>query len=317
MGAVTLLGLGSLLASGCAVLKPAEPVVRSQETWSFGAHEGRKYVTAHFDIYSTLLDRSFEEALPAYLEAAHQEYVKLIPPNPQSPDHLQTYIFETRAQWERFAAHLFPTRFPVYRQIAAGGFSEGNVCAAYYIRRPYTLSVLAHEGLHQYVAQHCAVGLPAWLNEGLATYCESFDLPGDEVRFTPQRNSFRINALRDALQAKAVLPLRAMLATDAGAVIVEGRSVKTRTYYAQAWALVCYLRHGALGQYAAGFNRLLRDLSTGDVPVMAQAAKIRAPSPSSTSFGEAVFRAYITEDLDEFERGFERYLYELAGFRHE
>ena len=314
---VALAALALTLLGGCSLVGPAEPVVQAEEPWTFSRYEGHQFVTAHFDLYSTLTDADFEKALPAYLEAAYREYARLIPPKKGEDQRLQTYVFNTRAQWERFAATRFPARFPVYRQIAAGGFSEGNMCVAYYIRRPYTLSVLAHEGMHQYVAQNCAVTLPAWLNEGLATYCESFELPGDKVHFTPRRNTFRINALRDALQSDTVLPLRAMLATDAGAVIIERQSVKTRTYYAQAWALVCYLRHGALGKYAGGFNKLLDDLSTGDVPVMAQAAKIRAPSPSTTSFGEAVFRAYITEDLDGFEEGFEGYLYDLAGFRQE
>ena len=60
---------------------------------------------------------------------------------------------------------------------------------------------------------------------------------------------------------------------------------------------------------------MMADLVSGELPTMAQAAKIRAPEPGRTSYGEAVFRAYITEDLAEFDRGFEAYMHELAGFR--
>ena len=47
---------------------------------------------------------------------------------------------------------------------------------------------------------------------------------------------------------------------------------------------------------------------------MARAAKIRAPQPAQTSYGEAVFRAYITENLAAFDESFEAYLYELTGY---
>lgn len=303
------------LQSGCRAVLPLRPVTQTVEPWTFEKVEGRRILTPHFAIHSTLRDAQLEEALPDYLEAAHREYAALVPPRMGQEDRLQTYVFDQRGQWERFAARQFPQRFSVYQQISAGGFSEGATCAAYYIGRSYTLSVLAHEGMHQYLAQNCDVRLPAWLNEGLATYCESFEAPGNRVVFTPRRNTFRINALREALQAKTLLPLADMLATDAGTVIVEGRSAKTRTYYAQAWALVVYLRHGAAGRHERGFNRLLRDLASGETAIVTQAARIRSPNPSGTSFGEAMFRAYITEDLESFEADFERHVHELAGFK--
>ena len=88
----------------------------------------------------------------------------------------------------------------------------------------------------------------------------------------------------------------------------------TKAYYAQAWALVTFLQHGAEGKYAAGFRQMLDGIVSGELPTLAQAAKIRAESPSTTSFGEAVFRAYITEDLAGFEAEFQPYLEELVGF---
>jgi hypothetical protein len=105
-----------------------------------------------------------------------------------------------------------------------------------------------------------------------------------------------------------------MLATDAGSVIAEGQSSQTRTYYAQAWALVCMLRHGEHGRYAAGFDHLLADIRSGELPTIAQAAKIRAAHPAATSFGEAVFRAYFEEDPHEFQPRYEAYLYKLVEF---
>ena len=312
LSAVVIAALG---VGGCKSAPAPKVVSVTEEPWSFGRAEARKLVTEHFDIYTTLTDVELRAALPAFLEAAHEQYVSLLPPPAGEYARLQTYVFDNRNQWERFARERFPKRFRVYQRISAGGFASGNLCVVYYLRRTYTLSVLAHEGMHQYFANHFDVPLPAWLNEGMATYCESFELPRGRPVFTPQRNTFRINGLREALSTQTVLPLQQMLATDAGEVILQGQSRLIKTYYAQAWAMAVFIRHGAEGRYAAGFDRLLADIVSGDLPQTAQAAKIRAPSPSKTSYGEAVFRAYITEDLETFERDFETYLYQLAGFR--
>ncbi len=307
--------LASILVAGCETAPAPVHFDMQSEPWTLGPFKGTHIATDHFDIYSTLMDKQFEQALPGFLEAAHREYTGLLPPPPDSDKRLQTYVFNTRRQWERFAAARFPRLFPVYQQISAGGFAHGNVCVVYYILRPYTLSVLAHEGMHQYFADHFAVPLPAWLNEGLATYCESFEFSSGSPVFTPQHNTFRLNDLRDALSTDTVLPLREMLATDAGKVIVQGRSRLVKTYYAQAWAMTVFLQHGADGKYAAGFSRLLADITSGELPVIAQAAKISAPSPSQTSYGEAVFRAYITTDLPLFEQELRAFMFELAGFK--
>ena len=313
--AVAVLGLVAFAASGCHQSGPDDPVPQRREPWSFGDSAGRKIVTKHFDIYSTLLDTGLEDALPDYLEAAYRQYVDLLPPANPDASRLATYVFQSRSQWERFTRQNSPQRYPVYRRIGAGGYSGGRPCVVYNVRRPYPLSVLAHEGMQKYFANQFATRIPAWLNEGMATYCESFDLAGDRITFTPTRNSFRINNLRDSLRTGRIMPLRALLATDAGSVIAEGQSAKTGSYYAQAWALLCYLRHGSGGEYREGFARMLAGIRDGDLPTVAQAAKIRADQPADTSFGEAVFRAYITEDLDAFSEGFESYLYELAGFK--
>ncbi len=304
-----------ILTTGCESPAPTREVRFSSDSWSFRGYEGRKMQTDHFDVYSTLVDSGLEEALPAFLEAAYEQYSSLLPPPDGQFPRLQTYVFDNRVQWEQFTYDTFPTKYDIYRRINAGGYAEGNQCVIYYLRRMYTLSVLAHEGMHQYFANYFKVRLPAWLNEGLATYCESYDLPGGKPRFTPQRNTFRLNSLRQSLSAGAFLPIRDMLSTDAGQVVVQGRSRVTTTYYAQAWAMTVFIRHGAGGRYSAGFDRLLEGIVAGDMPRMAQAAKIRAPEPSKTSYGEAVFRAYITEDLEVFEREFKKYLYELAGFK--
>lgn len=307
--------LAWVLTTGGGCSSGSKEVVQfSEEPWAFGKIKGTKLSTEHFDIHSTLTDAQLQEALPEFLEAAYDQYDSLLPA-PDSGSRLQTYILNNRSQWEAFAKSKFPRRFPIFRKISAGGFAVGNECVVYYIRRTYTLSVLAHEGMHQYFANYFSTPLPAWLNEGLATYCESYELPNDKAVFTPQRNSFRLNALREALTTESVLPLRAMLSTDAGKVINRGSSRLTKTYYAQAWALVCFMRHGADEAYADGFQDMLDAIVTGELANAAKIASIQPSARGKTSFGESVFRAYITDDSETFEQQFNDYLFKLVGFK--
>ena len=302
-------------AAGCTTADRTPPVTVTRADWSFDGVPGRKLTTTHFDIYSTLTDAPFEKALPGFLEAAHRQYAALLPPS-DTTDRLQTYVFANRRQWDAFTRRRFPQRYRVYRQIGSGGFANGNVCVAYYLRsRAPTLAVLAHEGMHQYFAHHFKGPLPAWINEGLACYCESYDLPGGTPRFTPRHNTFRINALREALALDALIPLDEMLATDAGKVIVNGQSRRIKTYYAQAWAMVLFCRDGGNDTYAAGFERMLGDITTGRLQRVARANQISSPGASQTSYGKAVFRAYITDDLPAFDKSFRAYIHRLAGFR--
>ncbi|HNO76750.1 MAG TPA: DUF1570 domain-containing protein [Phycisphaerae bacterium] len=308
-----LLGLVAFAVCGCS--SHDEAIQFTEEPWSFRKISGTKLSTEHFDIHSTLRDHQLQQALPEFLEAAYDQYSTLLPP-PASGEgkRLQTYVLNDRSQWDLYARTNFPGQYPVFRKISAGGFAVGNECVVYYIQRTYTLSVLAHEGMHQYFANYFSTRLPAWLNEGLATYCESYELPSGKARFTPQRNTFRLNAMRDAMTTDAVLPLRALLETDAGRVINQGRSRLTKTYYAQAWALVCFLRHGANGKYADGFQNMLNAIVSGELESAAKVARIQPSARGKTSYGESVFRAYITDDLDTLEAEFRDYLFELVGF---
>ncbi|NOX58417.1 MAG: DUF1570 domain-containing protein [Planctomycetes bacterium] len=292
----------------------AEMVQVREEPWSVGGMSGTKLSTEHFDIHSTLTDSQLQAALPSFLEAAYDQYHSLLPAPESSTKRLQTYVFNNRAQWELFAKKKYPRRYPVFQKISAGGFAVGNECVVYYIRRTYTLSVLAHEGMHQYFANYFSARLPAWLNEGLATYCESYELPSDGTKFTPRRNSFRLNALREAMTSDAIFPLRAMLSTDAGKVINQGRARLTKTYYAQAWAMICFLRHGEKGKYAGGFQDMLDAIVDGKLSQAGRAGGHQTQQSRSAKYGEGVFRAYITEDLETFEKQFNDYLYDLVGF---
>ena len=283
--------------------------------WTFDGADGVHIVSDNYDIYTTTLDEGLEDFLPDFLETSLEFYKSIIPPPSHAdsgPERMNTYLFDNRKDWEHFTRQRFPSEFHLFQKISNGGYSRGPDSVCYDIGRSTTLSLLAHEGMHQYLATRFETKIPAWVNEGLASYCECIDFSHDAPRFTPGRNTFRINHLRSAIKHGPTYTLTELLATDAGSVIDGNDSDRTTSYYAHVWALVLYLRHGADGKYAASLNDLLEGITKGDLRIRMQSAKVTADEPSRVSDGEAAFRAYITTDLPSFEIEFRDFLYDLC-----
>lgn len=273
----------------------------------------RKYTTEHFTIYSTLTDTEMEAILPSFLEAAYQRYETSFPVPPTAPIRLSTYVFGNRAEWLRFVGRHFVARYGVYSRIRAGGFTEGTASYQFYSQRAETLATLAHEGWHQYLAARVPRGTPAWLNEGLACYHEAFHYARDRPEFTPQRNTFRIESMRTALQTNQLMPLATIVATDAGEVISQNHGIATQVYYAQAWALVTFLRHGDGGRHQKAFDRMMRDLADGSFNAKAGAARLTMGN-ARASYGEAVFTQYFGATPEQLAGAYQDHVVKVSGF---
>ncbi len=297
---------------GCAPRSTSVSVVRS--AWSDDGFVGRRFVTDHFEINSILTDAEFEAALPAFMEAAYRRYEMTFPLAGRPEHKLTMYIFGTRSEWQRFTRRRFPARAAVYSRIRSGGFTEGDTSVSFFMNRSATLATLAHEGWHQYVGARFAFAIPAWLNEGLACCHESVEHAGRQPTFDPSHNTFRINSLREAVQTGRLLPLRRIVDTDAGEVISQEHSGVTQVYYAQAWALVTFLRHGSGGKYAEDFDRLLSDIADGTFPVKLSAAKLTVPDRNSTTAGTAAFEGYFGATPAALAEEYETHLMKVTGF---
>lgn len=317
--------LAVLCVCGCEVTGP-RGVAYTTHAWSQDGLTGRRFSTPHFEIISTLDDAEFEAALPAFLEAAYRRYERTVPV-PQRPGgasgadkKLTTYIFGARRQWQRFVQRRYVARYDLYRKIRSGGFTEGAISVSFYTDRSSTLATLAHEGWHQYVGARIDHPPPPWLNEGLACYHEAVEFIGDRPRFTPRRNTFRINSLREALHRDELLTLREIVDVDAGRVISQDHSRITKTYYAQAWALITFLRHGAGGRYASRFKQLLADIGTGDYRARAGAYGLGRREAeadgahANLTLGRATFEAYFACTPESLADAYYDYLVRLAGF---
>ncbi len=303
----------ALFVAGCAATGPAR-VAATTHPWSHSGFSGRRITTEHFEIITTLRDAEFEAALPCFVEAVYKRYQATLPTSGDTSIKLTTYIFATRSEWMRFTRRRFPTRLSVYSKIRSGGYTEGSVSVLFYVDRSSTLATIAHEGWHQYVGSLFETQLPAWLNEGLACSHEALQYAGSKPKFTPRHNTFRINSLREAIQQDTLMSLSELVNTDAGDVISRDHSRVTHRYYAQTWAVITFLRHGAGRPCASAFRSLLRDISEGTFAVRVSAARLTTNDKHPSSPGEAVFRAYFDCAPDALEDQYYDHLVRIAGY---
>jgi hypothetical protein len=304
-----LIGLG-LAGGGCAApgrvqLLASDPVER--EAWRYGDQAGHRLVTRHYDIYTTLKDEYLIGYLPGLMETAFDAYRELVPPAREPAERMKVYLFATRDQWSNFTRRFTGGLSKVFLQIRNGGYSERGVTVIQYASHQTTFPIMTHEGFHQYLFHYVNPNVPAWLNEGMASYFEGQRWGPDGIKsFDPWHNPYRRNVLAEALLEDRLLPLAELLETHAGKVIF--RSSRTvATYYAQVWALVLFLREGPGGKYAGPFRAMLGELANGDLEFRAAEA-LRTTGVRHGSPGETLFRTYITNDLDAFDAEYKQFL---------
>lgn len=310
-GPLVSASLALVLLGGCAAARSSAPVEFSTEEWSFGDAKGSQVLTEHYVLRTTCKSKPLLASMPGFLESCWTAYADLVPCQTPPDAPLETYLFQSRWQWEQFTEQFAPQRAETYKRIRSGGYSERGVTVSHYGSRRSTLSTIAHEGLHQYIEATRGNRIPAWLNEGLATRFEAFDLDADSRPiFTPDKNYLRLQHLRAALTSKSLLPLRDILGTHAG-IEIQKQSAHVATYYAQVWSLTLYLlQPPRTNPYHDGFRRLLNELGT-DAMVRNARAYLATDTDGKMSEGEAVFRSYITEDLEKFQADYEAFLRQL------
>jgi len=167
---------------------------------------------------------------------------------------------------------------------------------------------------HQYVDAATDERVPAWANEGLATWFESHEWDDVTPVFTPTKNMFRCASLARGVKSGELFSLRELLATHAGRVATLSKS-KVATYYAQVWALIRFLKEGdgVRRPYEAAFETFLAELGSSQMALRAGAYLASHPHAGEMSFGEAVFRGYFTDDVDGFEATYRAYCERLAN----
>jgi hypothetical protein len=315
------------MAAACGNSTAVTSVAVERHAWTEPGPDGVQFLTAHFDIRTTVRDTLLRDALPVFLETAFAEYTRLMPtPAGNSPPlskggpggvelpRLPVYLFDTREEWARFTRHFRPAEAQTYLHIHAGGFTDYRTATAvtFDLGRDHTLSLLAHEGFHQYVARYRTLPLPAWLNEGLACQFETFTLDGPRPTFTPRQNLIRLGSLREALTPPNQLAaLPDLLRMHAGQALRQ-TGPSAPTYYAQLWSTVLYLRDRSC-PYAAGFRKLLQDAGTLALAQAIRDHRAENAAARRLSDAEVAFHRYITPDLETFAAGYRKFAEQLVG----
>ena len=143
---------------------------------------------------------------------------------------------------------------------------EGSGLATYVADRPRreTLSVLQHEGFHQFAHARLGPDLPTWANEGVAQYFEDGLMVGSDLE-TGHRSPYRLETIQDALERGREFPIKRILSiANADWRRRMGREGgRSAVLYAQAWSMAYFLIHGRDGRYRDAFLRFLRLSGSG------------------------------------------------------
>ena len=319
------LALLSVLAAALAGCTPQTPhpaatamTTEVQRTpWQTGQTGGSELTTAHYRIFTTATDRTLVTYMPGFLEAAYRNYLTLtaLADRPGAPP-MPVYLMATRREWASLTTSVVGEQAAgPYLAIQAGGYCYQGVCVFWDIGVLGTFSVASHEGLHQFFYHRLRDRLPMWLEEGLCTLAEGYEVTGDTVTFTPQRNNFRFTDLRAALVQERTLPLAELLTTDAGEA-AGGSQEQAVGYYGQLWALVQFIRSQPATR--AGMQQLLTDAEAGRLPQALSASSIDSSTlpRQGRAYNKAVsvplFRTYISQDLAGFEKAYRAFALHLA-----
>jgi hypothetical protein len=302
----------SLAFAGCAEKTPIDTSWQG-EPWPLKTTKGSRLETEHYIIYTTVNDSAFHQAAVTLAETQYARFHDLIAAEPKQK--MTVYIFANPRQWVAFTQHRFrPEIAEMYLRIRNGGYTSNDFAAFYMMGRYATLTVMAHELFHLYLNLATSPEpVPAWINEGLASYFEAHEWNGEVPVFTPTKNLFRRQQLGDAMAKDQLFSLKELLDTNAGDVCRKYSQDRVLTYYAQLWGLMVYLQDPS-SPYHKPFEQLLAELGTHSMTIRIKGYQTTLRDSDNVGLGQALFLAYLCSDPEKFERDCNEYLQKLAGY---
>ena len=284
------------------------PALKSVEVWENEYGPGLKLATAHYEVFTTLLEPLMLRQVPGFIESAYRAYQGQLPEPIETTTRFTIYLFAERRQWEDFTKSFAGPQAALYRKIKAGAYYLNGACVAYNIGRERTFSVLGHEGWHQFNSRHFTFRLPSWLDEGIAMLFEASGSEQGLFYFEPGRNMYRLGALRKTLIKNKMMPLRELIAVNPGEVLAANEADAVTAFYGQSYALVRFLREDGYGKRLRNYHQLLLGGLGGDWPLSAVNKRIAADRniPRTVRWNRAVgpllFKHYIDDDFDQIEK---------------
>ena len=284
------------------------PALESVEVWENEYGPGLKLATAHYEIFTTLLEPLMLRQVPGFMESAYRGYQGQLPEAIETTTKFRIYLFAEREQWEDFTSSFAKAEAELYCRIKAGAYYLKGACVTYNIGRERTFSVLGHEGWHQFNGRHFQYRLPSWLDEGIATLFEVHRGEKGLFYFEPGRNTYRLGALRKTLISRNMIPLRELVAVNPGEVLAADETDAVNAFYGQSYALVRFLREEGFGKRLRNYHKMLLGGLNGDWPLSEADKKIASDRniPRTVHWnrtvGPMLFEYYIGGDFGQIEK---------------
>jgi hypothetical protein len=324
---ILILLAAGLALTGCENPKPTAkptkyPIVIPAEDrpWNTTHSKGKLLVSNHYRIYTTIRRPPLVEYLPGLMEASYGQYLTLtgLKDRPQAK-RMPMYVMATRPEWAALTTARLGKQAKIVLSITAGGYCYDGVCVLWDIGLRATLSVAAHEGLHQFFSHRLTQSLPMWLEEGICVLAEGYNLHKGSLVFTPKKNPGRITALRNAIVNRHWIDTAQLLPMDAGDAVGTGRTEKAVGFYGQVWALSMFIR--SVPKYNEGMQRMIADAENGRMHVglglTADALKKlkRYGRAYNRTVSTPLFKHYICDDIEAFNAEYLAYARKLAGLK--
>lgn len=286
------------------------PALESVSLWDNPYGPGLKISTAHYDIFTTLLEPLTLRTVPGFIESAYWGYNDQLPQPIETANKFTVYLFADRQQWERFTHGFAGEQAPVFCKIRTGAYYLNGACVVYDIGRQRTLSAIGHEGWHQFNSRHFRYRLPSWLDEGIAMLFETSTYQNGMYSFDPARNYQRLGALSETLGNPKLIPLRELIATSPGEVLATDQTESVMAFYSQSYALVRFLREAHHGERLTRYHRLLWDGLLGEWPLEASESQTAEDRNQARTIhwnhvvGTRLFEHYVGDDFDRLQRDY-------------
>ena len=289
------------------------PTLESVEPWENTYGPGLKLSTAHYEVFTTVLEPLMLRTVPGFLESAYRGYNDQLSKPIETITRFKVYLFATRRQWEDFTRSFAGEQASVFRKIKTGAYCLNGACVAYDIGGARTLTALGHEGWHQFNSQHFKYRLPSWLDEGVAMQFETSRYEQGVYHFDPAVNMQRLGALRETLDKTSRIPLRDLIAMSPGEVLATNQADAVMAFYGQSYALVRFLREAGFGRYYSCYHRMLLDALSGQWPLdestgnVAQDRNLPRTLDWNRRVGLQVFEHYIGSNIEQLEQEYLAY----------
>ncbi len=218
----------------------------------------------HYRVYHNLTSAE-ASGYKGHMDAVFEEYRRRFSHlKPTTDGEMSLYLFRTQQQFVDY--------------LASHGIRAQNTSGMFFVQPNLkglatwtqdksvsaTVSVLQHEGFHQFAHRHYRTQLPVWINEGLAQYFEDGVFVNGHMKLGIAHGR-RIETVRQALSHGRAIGFDELLnmTNDEWKRRVIGGDESASLLYAQSWSMVFFIVHGDKGRYRQAFDTYLNEVASG------------------------------------------------------